>query len=365
MAGSDDLGPALKAEALRLGFDWAGIAPAVEAPGHSRLLDWLDAGKAAGMAYMPRQAEARRHPESVLPGVRSILVVALVYGGTTGPASDDPSRGRVARYAQGRDYHEVFWRKLETLLAWVRVERPESSGRAVADTAPLAERDFARLAGMGWIGKNTMLISPKLGSFTLLGSLLLDLDLEPDAPFEADRCGTCTRCMSACPTDAFDGPGLLDANRCLSYWTIEHKGAIPDEVAHSLDGWAFGCDVCQDVCPWNRKAPAGRDEDLRPREDWVEPDLVAWLDRPADEWSARLKGTAQKRSKRSGLIRNAALILGSRRVERALPALERLRDDPDPTIRGAVRWALRRFEAGENAPGRSPGTGEAGPSRGG
>ena len=161
----------------------------------------------------------------------------------------------MARYARGGDYHEVLWEKLGALLAWLQAERPGLRGRAVADTAPLLERDFARLAGLGWIGKNTMLIDRRIGSFTVLGSLLVDLELEYDAPHATHHCGTCTRCLDACPTGAFDGPNRLDAGKCLSYWTIEHRGPIPAEVAADLDGWAFGCDVCQDVCPWNRKAP--------------------------------------------------------------------------------------------------------------
>ncbi len=207
----------------------------------------------------------------------------------------------------------------------------------------MLERDFARLAGLGWIGKNTMLIHKRLGSFTVLGALLTDADLTTDAPFELDHCGTCTRCLDACPTDAFDGPHRLDARRCISYWNIEHRGAMPDEPAGSLDGWAFGCDVCQDVCPWNRKAPSGREPALAPRGAWVNPDLIAWLDRTPEEWTELLSGTALKRAKRAGLIRNAALILGTRGVREAIPSLPRLSDDPDPTVRWAAEWALRRM----------------------
>ncbi len=191
------------------------------------------------------------------------MVASFVYGR---PAPSPPSRrkARSPRYARAADYHEIFWRRLEALLDWLQSERPETRGRAVADTAPLLERDFGRRAGLGWVGKNTMLINRRLGSFTLLGGLLLDLELEYDPPHESSHCGTCTRCLDACPTDAFQGPYQLDARRCISYWTIEHKGAIPDEVAGQLDGWVFGCDVCQDVCPWNRKAAAGKEPTLDP-----------------------------------------------------------------------------------------------------
>ena len=266
----------------------------------------------------------------------------FVYGAL--PPEPAETQGKVARYAQGGDYHPVLWRRLGDLLSWFQAERPGTIGRAVCDSAPLLERDFARLAGLGWIGKNTMLIDRRLGSFTVLGALLVDAELSLDAPFEADHCGTCTRCLDACPTDAFDGPYRLDARRCISYWTIEHRGPMPDEAAGSLDGWVFGCDICQDVCPWNRKAPAGLDPLLAPRDDWVNPDLIAWLERGPDEWSARLKDSALKRAKRTGLVRNAALVLGSRRAREALPALTRLLDDPDPTIRWAASWALGRIE---------------------
>jgi epoxyqueuosine reductase len=340
---ADDLATRLKEEARRLGFDFVGIAPAVSPPGYPQFLDWLAAGCAAEMSYLGDKAEARRHPESVLPGVRTVVVTGFVYGEPSPPSSSE-TQGKVARYAQGGDYHEVLWRRLDALLGWLRTERPGMIGRAVADTAPLLERDHARLAGLGWIGKNTMLIQPRLGSFTVLGALLVDIDLSPDRPFEADRCGTCTRCLDACPTDAFDGPYRLDASRCISYWTIEHRGSMPDEAAESLDGWAFGCDVCQDVCPWNRKAPKGREPALAPREEWVNPDLLSWLSREPAEWSTLLKGTALKRAKRVGLLRNAALILGNRRVVEAIPHLERLLDDEDETIRQAATWALDRIE---------------------
>ncbi len=333
----------LKAEAVRLGFDMVGVAPAVIPPGYPRYLDWLSRGYEAGMGYLSKDPKTREHPGSILPGVRSVVMAGIVYGERS-PGSDFDRNGKVARYARGADYHDLFWRRLEQLLEWVRAEFTGVKGRAVADTAPLLERDFARLAGLGWFGKNTMLIQKRLGSFTLLGGLLLDAELAYDAPFEADHCGTCTRCLDACPTGAFPEPGVLDANRCISYWTIEHRGPIPDPMAESLHGWAFGCDICQDVCPWNRKAPPGREPEFRARAEWSDPDLIAWLELDETAFRAMLKGTSIRRTKRTGLIRNAALILGTRRVIAAVPALLRLRDDPDDTIRWAANWALARFE---------------------
>jgi epoxyqueuosine reductase len=337
-----DLTDRLKAEARRLGFDQVGIAPAVAPPGYPRFIDWLEAGHAAGMGYMNRHAGVRAHPERLLEGVRSVVVVGLVYG-RPDPTPPSATQGKVARYARGADYHEVLWQRLGSLLAWLQAERPEVRGRAVADTAPLLERDFARLAGLGWIGKNTMLIDRRVGSFTVLGALLVDCELRYDEPHHAGHCGTCTRCLDACPTDAFVGPAQLDARRCISYWTIEHKGPIAEEFADRLDDWVFGCDICQDVCPWNRKAPPGRTPELEPRPEWTNPDLIDWLTCDPAQFRRAVKGTALSRAKRTGLLRNAALVLGRRGTVAAVPALIDRLDDPDPVIRGAAAWALGRI----------------------
>jgi len=347
-----DLTDRLKVEARRLGFDLVGVAPAVVPPGYGRYLEWLEAGREAGMGYLRRQAEARGHPGHVLEGARSVVVVGMIYG-ERDPDPPGPTQGKVARYARGGDYHDVLWRKGEALLGWLQAERPGVVGRAVCDSAPLLERDFARLAGLGWIGKNTCLIDRKAGSFTVLGALLVDEELAYDAPFEADHCGTCTRCLDACPTGAFDGPYRLDARRCISYWTIEHKGPIPDEAAQSLDGWVFGCDVCQDVCPWNRKAPPGREPALGARLEWSHPDLIEWLGRDPAAFSKAIKGTALARSKRTGLLRNAALILGTGGTVEAITALIDRLGDVDPVVRGASAWALGRIGSARAVPALS------------
>jgi epoxyqueuosine reductase len=338
-----ELTRALKAEAAVLGFDRVGVAAAVAPASYPSFLDWLDAGHAAGMEYLARLAGVREHPERLVEGAKSVVMVSLVYG-RPDPATPGPSEGKVARYARGADYHEVLWRRLDALLEWLQAERPGTKGRAIADTAPLLERDFARLAGLGWVGKNTMLIDRRLGSFTVLGALVVDVELEPDPPHASTHCGTCTRCLDACPTDAFTAPYVLDARRCISYWTIEHRGPIDDSMADRLDGWVFGCDVCQDVCPWNRKAPAGKMPELDARAGLTNPDLIAWLDLEPSALSRAIKGTALTRAKRVGLVRNAALILGTRRVVEAVPALVRRLDDPDPVVRDAAAWALRRIE---------------------
>jgi len=336
----------LKSEALRLGFDDVGVAPAVAPPGYPDFLNWLTSGHAAGMDYMGRHAASRAHPQSVLEGVCSVVVLSLVYGRREPePATATPTHGKVARYARGADYHRVMQDKLEALLAWLRDQCPTIRGRAVVDTAPLLERDYARLAGLGWIGKNTMLISRRLGSFTFLGALLVDAELAYDSPHDTNHCGRCTRCLEACPTQAFVGPYQLDSRRCISYWTIEHKGVIPDQDAAELHGWVFGCDICQDVCPWNRKAPLGRCRELDARPEWSDPDLLRWLASDAAEWKARLAGTALARSKRAGLLRNAALVLGARGAHVAVASLVGRLDDhgEDAVIRAAAAWALGRI----------------------
>lgn len=341
-----ELTQALKTEALRLGFDAVGVAPAIEPTTYPHFRDWLDGGNAAGMHYLADKAEARAHPNQLLEGARSVVVVSLIYGRPE-PASEDPTRGKVARYARGADYHDLFWRRLDVLLAWLRSARPEVRGRAVCDSAPILERDFARLAGLGWVGKNTMVIDRRLGSFTLFGSLIVDVELEPDAPHVSNHCGTCTRCLDACPTQAFPTPYTLDARKCISYWTIEHKGPIDESFADQLDGWVFGCDICQDVCPWNRKAPAGRMAELEANPALLNPDLINWLKQDAAVFRASIKNTALSRAKRSGLLRNAALILGQREVVEAVPTLMERLDDEDPVVRGAVAWALRRIGTDE------------------
>ncbi|RUL89157.1 tRNA epoxyqueuosine(34) reductase QueG [Tautonia sociabilis] len=335
--------------AVALGFDLVGIAPAVSPPGYDHFLDWLAEGFAAGMGYLHRHAEARRHPEHVLPGVRSVVMVGLSYKPAEADPPESPRSGKVARYARGRDYHQVLWKRLGTLADRVGDAFPGSHCRAVADSAPLLERDFARLAGLGWIGKNTMLIHKQIGSYTVLGALLTDLDLEPDLPFGADHCGTCTRCLDACPTDAFAGPYRLDAGRCISYATIEHRGDLPDDLADSLHGWLFGCDICQEVCPWNRKAPPGRDPELAADPARAAPDLIDLLEADDEAIARLIRGSAMTRAKRSGMLRNAAALLAERGLSEALPALADRLEDEDPVVRAACARAMARIGNGKRA----------------
>ncbi len=340
----DSLEVRLKRQAHDLGFDLAGIAPATPADGFDRLRAWLDQGFAGDMKYMHRLAEARRHPASILPEVNSVVMVAMNY--KPPPQEESASTvGRVARYARGPDYHDVLRERLNALLAWVQTQVPGCRGRGVVDTAPLLERDFARRAGLGWFGKNTMLLNKRLGSYFFLGALLLDLELRPDPPHETSHCGTCTACLDACPTHAFPAPGQLDSRRCISYLTIELRTDVPAQLCEGIGDWIFGCDICQEVCPWNRKAPIANDPVLLARPDLVALDPVELLGLTDEEFRHRFRDTALWRAKRRGLLRNAALVLGNRGDPGALPALRRALNDPEPLIREAAQWAIGRISA--------------------
>jgi epoxyqueuosine reductase len=298
------------------------------------------------MDYMPRHAEARRHPDAILPTVRSVVMVGINYKPAANNAPQAANTGRVSCYAAGLDYHDVLRGKLKDLLAWIESEVPGTRGRAVIDTAPLLERDFARRAGLGWFGKNTMLLHKKLGSYFFIGALLLDLPLQTDEPFETSHCGSCTRCLDACPTDAFVGPFQLDARRCISYLTIELRGAIPEDLRGSMDDWIFGCDVCQEVCPWNRKAPVGVEAALQPDVAGLHVDLLELMGLDEAEFRERFRHTPLWRTKRAGLLRNAAIALGNQGDEAALPVLERALEDTEPVIRETAAWAIARIRQG-------------------
>jgi epoxyqueuosine reductase len=337
-------------QAHALGFALAGIAPAGPADGFDRLRAWLDAGCAGEMAYMHAHAEARRHPRGVFPAVRSVVMVGMSYAPSRDAAEDDRPgeggavRGRIARYAQGADYHAVLRERLKALGAWLREQRPGCWGRSVVDTAPLMERDFARRAGLGWFGKNTMLLNTRQGSWFVLGALLVDVELEPGTPFARDHCGTCTACLDACPTQAFVAPRVLDARRCISYLTIELKTDVPGPLREGVGDWLFGCDVCQEVCPWNRKAPAGRAE-LAARADLAAVDALELLGLSEEEFRRRFLGTAlYPRPGRGVVLRNACLVLGNTAGAEALEALRQARQDGDARVREAAGWSAERIE---------------------
>lgn len=335
----------LKAQARAEGFDLVGIARAGDADGFLLYADWLAHDYAGTMTYLHEDAAARQHPESILAGVRSVVMLARNYN----PGADEPTpaahEGRVARYARGADYHRVIWDRTNALAAWLRRERPGCRTRGVADTAPLLERDFARRAGLGWFGKNTMLLNRRLGSYFFLAGLLTDLELTPDTPHTADHCGTCTACLDACPTQAFVAPRVLDARRCISYLTIELRQPVAEELRPQLGEWGFGCDICQEVCPWNRKAPTASDPVFRSRADVQPLDLLAVLQLDEAGFRARFKGTPLFRARRAGVLRSAAYVLGNRGDVTALPILEKAAHDAEEQVRDAAAWAIAQIRA--------------------
>jgi epoxyqueuosine reductase len=251
-------------------------------------------------------------------------------------------RASVAKYAQAPDYHQFLWDRLNALAAWLDAAVPGTRSHGVTDTAPLLERDFARRAGLGWVGKNTMLLDKQHGSFFVLGAFLTTLELEPDPPTEVGHCGTCTACLDACPTDAFPEPGVLDARRCISYLTIELKTAIPEDLRPGVGDWLFGCDVCQDVCPWNHRPNPSPGLPHNP--DLAAIDPAELLALAPEELRRRFKGTALRRANWRGLLRNAAIVLGNRGDPAALPALRAALTWEDEVVREACAWAIHRIE---------------------
>jgi epoxyqueuosine reductase len=342
-AGPSELAARVKTAGRRLGFDRVAIGPATPPDHGAELEAWLDAGHAGTMAYLERNRAKRLDPARVLPGARSVVVCALNY--FQGVDAGGPPH--VARYAWGDDYHEVMEPRLADLLGTIQALVPGAEGRAYVDTGPVLERDLAARAGLGWIGKNTMLLHPDLGSYFFIGIILTTAALAADVPLP-DRCGTCTRCLDACPTGAFPRPYLLDARRCIAYLTIEHRGEIPEPEREGIGQLAFGCDVCQDVCPWNRRAPVTAEAAFRARDLPGLAELAA-LD-PAT-WRARIGRSPLRRARREGLARNAAVALGNAGDPGALPALRQALRDPAPVVREHAAWALRRLGEGRKGHG--------------
>ena len=295
------------------------------------------------MAWLAREPDKRADPRRLLPGCRSVVVLTMNYFPGEEAAVVPDGRARVALYARGRDYHKVVGKKLKRLASWLE-EAASARVRAFVDTGPVLERAWAERAGLGWIGKNSCLLTRESGSWLLLAEILTTAELEPDPGPHAEFCGTCTACIEACPTQAIVAPAVVDSNRCISYWTIEHRGPIPARMRTGIDDWIFGCDLCQDVCPWNHKSsspvPAGRfefREDLR----GMDPREVLAMDEVT--FRARYSGTSLMRARWQGMRRNACVVLGNRRDETALSALRPALDDADPVIRSHAEWAVRRI----------------------
>ncbi len=334
----------LKQRALELGFHLAGICPAVTPTGFERFRDWLAAGYAGQMSYLSDRVTAYEHPRYVLAGVRSIVMLGLRYR-TIDPAAAQPGQGRVSCYAWGSvDYHDYVRPRLQALADLVRQHAPASAVRGVVDTAPLLEHEFARLAGLGWTGKNTLLLNREAGSWFFLSALLTDQELIYDEPAATDHCGSCTACLDACPTKAFPQPYVLDATRCISYLTIELRAAIPEPLRAGLGDWLFGCDVCQDVCPWNRPGPREDASPFAPVAEMNPVDLAELFAEDDLSFRRRFRHTPLWRARRRGLLRTAAVLLGNRPAAAAATALVKGLADHEPLVRAASAWALGKYE---------------------
>jgi epoxyqueuosine reductase len=351
--GFSQITTAVKEAAKAAGFEVAGIAPVRNFAELDYFPQWIAQGHAGEMKYMEARDDTGRLKRASLkttaPWARSVIVCAINYN-TTAPYSTqvrDPGRGWISRYACGReDYHQAVMRRLRIVeKSLIPAREPDSDSlftRCYVDTGPLVERVYAKYAGVGWIGKNTCILNQTLGSWLFLGVILTSLELAPDLP-APDRCGTCTRCIDACPTGAFIAPYQLDSNRCISYLTIEKRGPIPEELRQGMGRHLFGCDICQDVCPWNRKAPATTAAEFQPRPELLNPALGWLAEMQAEEFRAAFRASPVKRTKLSGLRRNALIAMGNSGDRKFLATVQRLADDPDPVIAEAACWAARKL----------------------
>jgi epoxyqueuosine reductase len=348
------LSDAIRLEALSLGFDAVGLAP-VTASEHAEFYRaWLASGRHGSMSYLSREdaVRARTDARNAWPAVQSAVVVALHYETEDRADASSCDVGIVARYARGRDYHKVMKSRLLALLARVEnlVGREMPSARAYVDTGPVFERELARRAGLGWFGRNTMLIHPRRGSYFFLGTLLLDFELSYDEPFASDHCGSCSNCVSACPTTALlgrdaAGAPVMDATRCISYLTIENRGAIPRELRPFIGNRIFGCDICNEVCPWNgpKFTTLTREQDFASRLDAEVLQLTRLMAMDEDAFDMFSRGSPIRRAKRSGFLRNVAVALGNTRSPSAVPVLTNALRDLEPLVRMHAAWALGRI----------------------
>lgn len=355
----------LRQAAADMGFSQFGITPAVSLSGYSDLVAWIHSGYAGEMGYFSQRQQAYQHPDGVLEGAKSIIALAYPYD-TAQAAPCSNGLGRIAKYVwSGVDYHDIIHPKLKQLCKLITHESPTSKARGVVDTAPLMEREIAKQAGLGWQGKNTLLLNKHKGSYFFLACVLCNTDLPHNNSHDATHCGTCRACLDACPTDAFPTPGVLDASRCISYLTIEHRSPIPVELREGIGNWLYGCDVCQEVCPWNRKPTrdashitpnnqpqASVDQqsaELEPTE--LEPEsqrfehieLTALFKINDEQFRQRFRKTPLWRARRRGVLRNAAIVLGNQMQTDSIPALTRGLVDTEPLVRGASAWALGKI----------------------
>jgi len=350
-----DLKTALKNEAQRLGFQLVGVTTP-DSPAHLDVYEeWLSAGYHGEMSWMgtERNRQRRTDPRLILPECQSILVLGIAYPPSPTPFSDDtPSTarerwkgqgvGRIASYARGDDYHDVLPERLRAIVAFIETQIGHPiPNRWYTDTGPILEREMAQRAGLGWIGKNTCLINPRAGSYFLLAEILLGIDLLPDEPITSDHCGTCTRCIEACPTACILPNRTIDANRCISYLTIELKEALPVDLREKIGNWVFGCDVCQQVCPWNQRfAIPFQETRFTPRPGVDRPFLEDELALSPQEFNRKYKGSPVKRTKHRGYLRNVAVALGNSQNPETIPILRQALNDPEPLVRAHAAWAL-------------------------
>jgi epoxyqueuosine reductase len=357
----------IREAALSEGFAAMGVTPAVTSEGFHQLVQWVESGYAGTMDYIERRLDAYRHPNAVLQGAKSIIVLTLNYDASdrnpvpVGEVDETLAFGKTARYTwSGIDYHDVIHPKLKRIVRLIREQVPDANARGIVDTAPLMEREVAVLAGLGWRGKNTLLLNKQWGSYFFLACVLVDVELPADEPHESSHCGTCTACLDACPTDAFAGPGVLDASKCISYLTIESSGLPKRELRAGIGDWAFGCDICQEVCPWNRRPsrqqnessgdrePDGlrghreRQSDSESRDGWLE--LTSLFTMTDDEFRQRFRKTPFWRSRRRGMLRNAILVLGNQKRRDAIELLFGILDDSDPCLRAMAVWAIGQMQ---------------------
>jgi epoxyqueuosine reductase len=337
----EQLVQSLRVVAADEGFVEFGIAPAIDATGFNDLVRWIDSGYAADMSYFADRKEAYKNPAGVLEGAKSLIVLAFPYDSAARKEVRNGD-GRVARYAwSGEDYHDVVHPKLKRICQHILQHQPTAKARGVIDTAPLLEREFAQVAGLGWRGKNTLLLNKKIGSYFFLACVLTDLVLPLDEPHESSHCGTCTACLDACPTGAFPEPGVLDASRCISYLTIEHRDTIHEDLRDGIGDWLFGCDVCQDVCPWNRKPIRNAISDRGPMETIELASLFTCSD---EDFRRRFRKTPMWRTRRRGLLRNAAIVLGNQGDMGSIKQLEKTLGDDDAIVRDAAEWAIAKIQ---------------------
>jgi epoxyqueuosine reductase len=333
----------LKQLATEQGFVLAGATPAQTPPRLSQLHAWLSAGYAGTMNYFQERLAAYEDLNLVLPGAKSLLVLAMPYK-TTEPVEPSVGQGRVARYAWGLDYHQVLWQRMDVLCDRLRELIPGVNCRGVTDSAPLLEREFAQLAGLGWIGKNTLLLNRQWGSWFFLAAIITDCELQYDQPFAADHCGTCTACLQICPTQAFPQPYVLDATKCISYLTIEQRDSLSETERTQLGDWLWGCDLCQEVCPWNNHVPETHDPAWQPRTTTTNLELTQLFSWSDAQFYEHFRRTALWRARRRGLLRNAAIVLANQQAKQALPALQIGATDADEIVREACAWAIKQME---------------------